>query len=109
MYDVPFCLLDLFFLTLTGNDRSSPVPPSTPPMPTPVKSSSESPPSLTQSPLILQPLASPLQVGVPPMSLPIILNPALIEATSPVPLLPAPRPAGPADTSEVKLNMQDYP
>ncbi|KAM9726500.1 LOW QUALITY PROTEIN: Golgi-specific brefeldin A-resistance guanine nucleotide exchange factor 1 [Menidia menidia] len=50
------------------------------------------PPSLGQSPLILQPLASPLQVGVPPMSLPIILNPALIEATSPVPLLPKPPP-----------------
>uniref|UniRef100_A0A8C2A1R1 Golgi-specific brefeldin A-resistance guanine nucleotide exchange factor 1 n=1 Tax=Cyprinus carpio TaxID=7962 RepID=A0A8C2A1R1_CYPCA len=51
----------------------------------------ESPlPPLGQSPLILQPLASPLQVGIPPMSLPIILNPALIEATSPVPLLPRP-------------------
>ncbi|XP_058238802.1 Golgi-specific brefeldin A-resistance guanine nucleotide exchange factor 1 isoform X5 [Hemibagrus wyckioides] len=85
-----------------GNDRSSPVPPSTPPMPTPVKSSADSPPTLTQSPLILQPLASPLQVGVPPMTLPIILNPALIEATSPVPLLPAPRPTEPADSSEVK-------
>lgn len=84
-----------------GTDRSSPVPPSTPPAPTKVKSSSESPPSLSQSPLILQPLASPLQVGVPPMSLPIILNPALIEATSPVPLLP-PRPTEPADASEVK-------
>ncbi|XP_048060362.1 Golgi-specific brefeldin A-resistance guanine nucleotide exchange factor 1 isoform X2 [Megalobrama amblycephala] len=72
-------------------DRSSPVPPSTPPIPTPVKMSPpESPPPLGQSPLILQPLASPLQVGVPPMSLPIILNPALIEATSPVPLLPRP-------------------
>ncbi|XP_026080195.1 Golgi-specific brefeldin A-resistance guanine nucleotide exchange factor 1 isoform X3 [Carassius auratus] len=74
------------------SDRSSPVPPSTPPMPTPAKMS---PPEslrspLGQSPLILQPLASPLQVGVPPMSLPIILNPALIEATSPVPLLPRP-------------------
>uniref|UniRef100_A0AAY4EUT1 Golgi-specific brefeldin A-resistance guanine nucleotide exchange factor 1 n=1 Tax=Denticeps clupeoides TaxID=299321 RepID=A0AAY4EUT1_9TELE len=57
---------------------------------------------LTQSPLILQPLASPLQVGVPPMSLPIILNPALIEATSPVPLLPTSRPADPADPTEVK-------
>ncbi|KAM9808682.1 Golgi-specific brefeldin A-resistance guanine nucleotide exchange factor 1 isoform 1-T2 [Syngnathus typhle] len=45
--------------------------------------------ALKQSPLIVQPLASPLQVGVPPMSLPIILNPALIEATSPVPLGPA--------------------
>ncbi|KAK3573798.1 hypothetical protein QTP86_032933 [Hemibagrus guttatus] len=85
-----------------GNDRSSPVPPSTPPMPTPVKSSADSLPTLTQSPLILQPLASPLQVGVPPMTLPIILNPALIEATSPVPLLPAPRPTEPADTSVVK-------
>uniref|UniRef100_A0AAR2LYC9 Golgi-specific brefeldin A-resistance guanine nucleotide exchange factor 1 n=1 Tax=Pygocentrus nattereri TaxID=42514 RepID=A0AAR2LYC9_PYGNA len=84
-----------------GTDRSSPVPPSTPPAPTSVKSSSESPAPLSQSPLILQPLASPLQVGVPPMSLPIILNPALIEATSPVPLLP-PRSAEPADISEVK-------
>lgn len=45
------------------------------------------PPAVAQQPLILQPLASPLQVGVPPLSLPIILNPALIEATSPVPLL----------------------
>ncbi|XP_060728414.1 Golgi-specific brefeldin A-resistance guanine nucleotide exchange factor 1 isoform X2 [Tachysurus vachellii] len=85
-----------------GHDGSSPVPPSTPPMPTPVKMSSDSPPTLAQSPLILQPLASPLQVGVPPMTLPIILNPALIEATSPVPLLPAPRPTDPTDTSEVK-------
>uniref|UniRef100_A0A8C2A1Y6 Golgi-specific brefeldin A-resistance guanine nucleotide exchange factor 1 n=1 Tax=Cyprinus carpio TaxID=7962 RepID=A0A8C2A1Y6_CYPCA len=75
-----------------GTDRSSPVPPSKPPMPTPAKMSPpESPlPPLGQSPLILQPLASPLQVGIPPMSLPIILNPALIEATSPVPLLPRP-------------------
>uniref|UniRef100_A0A673I3K8 Golgi-specific brefeldin A-resistance guanine nucleotide exchange factor 1 n=1 Tax=Sinocyclocheilus rhinocerous TaxID=307959 RepID=A0A673I3K8_9TELE len=73
-------------------DRSSPVPPSKPPMPTPAKMSppDSPPPPLGQSPLILQPLASPLQVGVPPMSLPIILNPALIEATSPVPLLPRP-------------------
>ncbi|KAF3842557.1 hypothetical protein F7725_024508 [Dissostichus mawsoni] len=55
-----------------GSDRSSPPPASTPPMP----------------------------VGVPPMSLPIILNPALIEASSPVPLLPPPRP------DEVK-SMQD--
>ncbi|XP_029464878.1 Golgi-specific brefeldin A-resistance guanine nucleotide exchange factor 1 isoform X2 [Rhinatrema bivittatum] len=60
------------------------------------------PPPITQSPLILQPLASPLQVGVPPMSLPIILNPALIEATSPVPLLSTPRPSDPSTTSEVK-------
>uniref|UniRef100_A0A4W5P4P5 Golgi-specific brefeldin A-resistance guanine nucleotide exchange factor 1 n=1 Tax=Hucho hucho TaxID=62062 RepID=A0A4W5P4P5_9TELE len=70
---------------------SSPVPPSTPPMPTPVKMSPQISSPLIQSPLILQPLASHLQVGgVPPMSLPIILNPALIEASSPVPLLPAP-------------------
>ncbi|XP_077207241.1 Golgi-specific brefeldin A-resistance guanine nucleotide exchange factor 1 isoform X3 [Paroedura picta] len=55
----------------------------------------------TQQPLILQPLASPLQVGVPPMTLPIILNPALIEATSPVPLLASQRPPDPAATSEV--------
>uniref|UniRef100_A0A673I166 Golgi-specific brefeldin A-resistance guanine nucleotide exchange factor 1 n=1 Tax=Sinocyclocheilus rhinocerous TaxID=307959 RepID=A0A673I166_9TELE len=64
-------------------------------MPTPSASGDRNPPDsppppLGQSPLILQPLASPLQVGVPPMSLPIILNPALIEATSPVPLLPRP-------------------
>ncbi|XP_063047451.1 Golgi-specific brefeldin A-resistance guanine nucleotide exchange factor 1 isoform X2 [Engraulis encrasicolus] len=88
-----------------GTDRVSPVPPSSPPLPTPVKMSpaeSPPPPSLSQSPLILQPLASPLQVGVPPMSLPIILNPALIEATSPVPLLPSQRPAEPADPTEVK-------
>lgn len=52
-------------------------------------------------PLILQPLASPLQVGVPPMTLPIILNPALIEATSPVPLLATPRPTDPIPSSEV--------
>ncbi|KTF80776.1 hypothetical protein cypCar_00022879 [Cyprinus carpio] len=75
-----------------GSDRSSPVPPSTPPMPTSAKMGPPESllPPLGQSPLILQPLASPLQVGVPPMSLPIILNPALIEATSPVPLLPRP-------------------
>ncbi|KAL1787913.1 Golgi-specific brefeldin A-resistance guanine nucleotide exchange factor 1 isoform X2 [Sigmodon hispidus] len=63
--------------------------------------SPEGPPPLTQPPLILQPLTSPLQVGVPPMTLPIILNPALIEATSPVPLLATPRPADPIPTSEV--------
>ncbi|XP_031435029.1 Golgi-specific brefeldin A-resistance guanine nucleotide exchange factor 1 isoform X2 [Clupea harengus] len=86
-----------------GTDRLSPVPPSTPPMSSPVKMASpESPPSLCQSPLILQPLASPLQVGVPPMSLPIILNPALIEASSPVPLLSTPRPSVPTDPTEVK-------
>ncbi|XP_027452012.1 Golgi-specific brefeldin A-resistance guanine nucleotide exchange factor 1 isoform X10 [Zalophus californianus] len=61
----------------------------------------DGPPSLAQPPLILQPLASPLQVGVPPMTLPIILNPALIEATSPVPLLATPRSTDPMPTSEV--------
>uniref|UniRef100_A0A5F9CPX6 Golgi-specific brefeldin A-resistance guanine nucleotide exchange factor 1 n=1 Tax=Oryctolagus cuniculus TaxID=9986 RepID=A0A5F9CPX6_RABIT len=61
----------------------------------------DGPTPLAQSPLILQPLASPLQVGVPPMTLPIILNPALIEATSPVPLLATPRPTDPISTSEV--------
>uniref|UniRef100_A0A8C3V458 Golgi-specific brefeldin A-resistance guanine nucleotide exchange factor 1 n=1 Tax=Catharus ustulatus TaxID=91951 RepID=A0A8C3V458_CATUS len=59
------------------------------------------PPTTAQPPLILQPLASPLQVGVPPMTLPIILNPALIEATSPVPLLATPRPTDPMTSSEV--------
>ncbi|XP_047458727.1 Golgi-specific brefeldin A-resistance guanine nucleotide exchange factor 1 isoform X2 [Mugil cephalus] len=83
-----------------GPDRSSPVPPSIPPMPVHAMSPAQAPSPLSQSPLILQPLASPLQVGVPPMSLPIILNPALIEATSPVPLLPGPRPTSPSD--EVK-------
>ncbi|MGH0126606.1 UNVERIFIED_CONTAM: hypothetical protein FKN15_035567 [Acipenser sinensis] len=70
-----------------------------PPVSTPMKRSPvEVSPAMSQSPLILQPLASPLQVGHPPMSLPIILNPALIEATSPVPLLSTPRDAN----SEVK-------
>ncbi|XP_069837951.1 Golgi-specific brefeldin A-resistance guanine nucleotide exchange factor 1 [Dendropsophus ebraccatus] len=59
------------------------------------------PPPIAQPPLILHPLTSPLQVGVPPMSLPIILNPALIEATSPVPLLSTPRPAETSPVSEV--------
>ncbi|KAG8435109.1 hypothetical protein GDO86_013165 [Hymenochirus boettgeri] len=58
-------------------------------------------PPITQSPLILHPLTSPLQVGVPPMSLPIILNPALIKATSPVPLLSTPRPADVSSIPEV--------
>ncbi|XP_056251538.1 Golgi-specific brefeldin A-resistance guanine nucleotide exchange factor 1 isoform X3 [Seriola aureovittata] len=85
----------------TGSDQSSSVPPSIPPMPVPLTTSpAQAPSHLSQSPLILQPLASPLQVGVPPMSLPIILNPALIEATSPVPLLSGPRPTSPSD--EVK-------
>lgn len=56
---------------------------------------------IAQSPLILRPLTSPLQVGVPAMSLPIILNPALIEATSPVPLLSTPRPVETSPLSEV--------
>ncbi|XP_022620877.1 Golgi-specific brefeldin A-resistance guanine nucleotide exchange factor 1 isoform X2 [Seriola dumerili] len=85
----------------TGSDQSSSVSPSIPPMPVPLTTSpAQAPSHLSQSPLILQPLASPLQVGVPPMSLPIILNPALIEATSPVPLLSGPRPTSPSD--EVK-------
>uniref|UniRef100_A0A8C9SBV5 Golgi-specific brefeldin A-resistance guanine nucleotide exchange factor 1 n=1 Tax=Scleropages formosus TaxID=113540 RepID=A0A8C9SBV5_SCLFO len=84
-----------------GTERSSPVPHTTPPIPVPMKMNpSEVPATITQSPLILQPLASPLQVGVPPMSLPIILNPALIEATSPVPLLPGPRATDSGDTPE---------
>uniref|UniRef100_A0A4W6FFF1 Golgi-specific brefeldin A-resistance guanine nucleotide exchange factor 1 n=1 Tax=Lates calcarifer TaxID=8187 RepID=A0A4W6FFF1_LATCA len=88
--------------TTTGkNTRPSSASPSIPPMPVPLKTSpAQAPSPLSQSPLILQPLASPLQVGVPPMSLPIILNPALIEATSPVPLLSGPRPTSPSD--EVK-------
>ncbi|XP_035461368.2 Golgi-specific brefeldin A-resistance guanine nucleotide exchange factor 1 isoform X3 [Scophthalmus maximus] len=85
----------------TGSGRPSAAPPSIPSMPVPLTTSPPQAPSpLSQSPLILQPLASPLQVGVPPMSLPIILNPALIEATSPVPLLTGPRPTSPSD--EVK-------
>ncbi|XP_066549516.1 Golgi-specific brefeldin A-resistance guanine nucleotide exchange factor 1 isoform X2 [Amia ocellicauda] len=91
-----------------GTDKISPgvssaVPPVTTPISTPVKMSPvEVSPAMSQSPLILQPLASPLQVGVPPMSLPIILNPALIEATSPVPLLTSARPTDPSATSAVK-------
>ncbi|XP_062989291.1 Golgi-specific brefeldin A-resistance guanine nucleotide exchange factor 1 isoform X4 [Elgaria multicarinata webbii] len=69
--------------------------------PVKVSSAKDVPPSMAQQPLILQPLASPLQVGVPPMTLPIILNPALIEATSPVPLLASQRPNDPMATSEV--------
>ncbi|XP_074089935.1 Golgi-specific brefeldin A-resistance guanine nucleotide exchange factor 1 isoform X3 [Macrotis lagotis] len=69
--------------------------------PSKLSPSTEGPVPLAQPPLILQPLASPLQVGVPPMTLPIILNPALIEATSPVPLLTAPRPTDSLPTSEV--------
>ncbi|CAL9688281.1 unnamed protein product [Knipowitschia caucasica] len=81
--------------------QGSEAPPShaqTPSLPT----LSPTPSPLGPSPLILQPLASPLQVGVPPMSLPIILNPALIEATSPVPLLPPVPRGGTADSDTVK-------
>ncbi|NXG42685.1 GBF1 factor, partial [Psilopogon haemacephalus] len=81
---------------------SNSTPPSFPAS-SPIKTSpvTDIPPAATQPPLILQPLASPLQVGVPPMTLPIILNPALIEATSPVPLLATQRPTDPMTTSEV--------
>uniref|UniRef100_A0A8B9ZHN7 Golgi-specific brefeldin A-resistance guanine nucleotide exchange factor 1 n=1 Tax=Anas platyrhynchos TaxID=8839 RepID=A0A8B9ZHN7_ANAPL len=76
-------------------------PPFTASAPTKASPAADVPPTTAQPPLILQPLASPLQVGVPPMTLPIILNPALIEATSPVPLLATPRPTDPMTTSEV--------
>ncbi|XP_043535120.1 Golgi-specific brefeldin A-resistance guanine nucleotide exchange factor 1 isoform X11 [Chiloscyllium plagiosum] len=77
--------------------------PLTTPISTPVKMNvgPESNQSLPQSPLILQPLTTSLQVGVPSMPLPIILNPALIEATSPVPLLSTPLPATTTTASEV--------
>ncbi|XP_028936567.1 Golgi-specific brefeldin A-resistance guanine nucleotide exchange factor 1 isoform X2 [Ornithorhynchus anatinus] len=88
-----------------GSDSASNSLPGSPtlaaPAPGKLSPSPDGPTSLAQPPLILQPLASPLQVGVPPMTLPIILNPALIEATSPVPLLAAPRPADPMPASEV--------
>ncbi|KAM6130672.1 LOW QUALITY PROTEIN: Golgi-specific brefeldin A-resistance guanine nucleotide exchange factor 1 [Phoenicopterus ruber ruber] len=84
---------------------SSPSAPSASPSfpasaPTKTSPVTDIPPTTAQPPLILQPLASPLQVGVPPMTLPII-HPALIEATSPVPLLATPRPTDPMTTSEV--------
>ncbi|KFZ57350.1 Golgi-specific brefeldin A-resistance guanine nucleotide exchange factor 1, partial [Podiceps cristatus] len=81
-----------------SSSASPPLPASAPTRTSPV---TDIPPTTAQPPLILQPLASPLQVGVPPMTLPIILNPALIEATSPVPLLATPRPTDPMTTSEV--------
>uniref|UniRef100_A0A674KCA6 Golgi-specific brefeldin A-resistance guanine nucleotide exchange factor 1 n=1 Tax=Terrapene triunguis TaxID=2587831 RepID=A0A674KCA6_9SAUR len=88
-----------------GASGESPVGSSTRPSPAALSSwmspVTDVPPHMAQSPLILQPLASPLQVGVPPMTLPIILNPALIEATSPVPLLATARPTDPMTTSEV--------
>ncbi|XP_059677397.1 Golgi-specific brefeldin A-resistance guanine nucleotide exchange factor 1 isoform X1 [Gavia stellata] len=82
----------------TISSSAPPFPASAPTKTSPV---TDIPPTTAQPPLILQPLASPLQVGVPPMTLPIILNPALIEATSPVPLLATPRPTDPMTTSEV--------
>ncbi|XP_039609053.1 Golgi-specific brefeldin A-resistance guanine nucleotide exchange factor 1 isoform X2 [Polypterus senegalus] len=92
---------------INGTERASnvviPCVPSAVPTSVPVNiNPAEVTASITQPPLILQPLASPLQVGVPPMSLPIILNPALIEATSPVPLLSTPRPNDSTVTPEVK-------
>ncbi|XP_030308770.1 Golgi-specific brefeldin A-resistance guanine nucleotide exchange factor 1 isoform X2 [Calypte anna] len=81
-----------------STSASPPFPTAAPARTSPV---TDIPPTTAQPPLILQPLASPLQVGVPPMTLPIILNPALIEATSPVPLLATPRPTDPMTTSEV--------
>ncbi|XP_071604106.1 Golgi-specific brefeldin A-resistance guanine nucleotide exchange factor 1 isoform X8 [Heliangelus exortis] len=81
-----------------STSASPPFPAAAPARTSPV---TDIPPTTAQPPLILQPLASPLQVGVPPMTLPIILNPALIEATSPVPLLATPRPSDPMTTSEV--------
>ncbi|XP_042193056.1 Golgi-specific brefeldin A-resistance guanine nucleotide exchange factor 1 [Callorhinchus milii] len=79
------------------------ITPAATPISTPVKMSviPDMNQSVSQSPLILQPLTSSLQVGVPPMPLPIILNPALIEATSPVPLLSTPRPANSSTASQV--------
>ncbi|XP_067828505.1 Golgi-specific brefeldin A-resistance guanine nucleotide exchange factor 1 isoform X2 [Heptranchias perlo] len=90
----------------TENVRVGGTPSLTPtatPISTPVKMSvgPDINQSFAQSPLILHPLTSSLQVGVPPMPLPIILNPALIEATSPVPLLSTPRPANTSTASEV--------
>ncbi|KFO94316.1 Golgi-specific brefeldin A-resistance guanine nucleotide exchange factor 1, partial [Buceros rhinoceros silvestris] len=69
---------------------SPPFPASAPTKTSPV---TDIPPTSAQPPLILQ--------RVPPMTLPIILHPALIEATSPVPLLATPRPTDPMTTSEV--------
>uniref|UniRef100_A0A3B3W2B2 Golgi-specific brefeldin A-resistance guanine nucleotide exchange factor 1 n=1 Tax=Poecilia latipinna TaxID=48699 RepID=A0A3B3W2B2_9TELE len=78
---------------LVGPDLSSPAPAAKSlPLAPSSTSPARSPLSPSQPPLILQPLASPLQVGIPSMPLPIILNPALIEATSPVPLLPGHKP-----------------
>ncbi|XP_044155191.1 LOW QUALITY PROTEIN: Golgi-specific brefeldin A-resistance guanine nucleotide exchange factor 1 [Bufo gargarizans] len=90
----------------TDSDTSSPAL-STVPAPSPsctamrMSPVTDVPPPIAQSTLILHTLTSPLQMGVPQMSLPIILNPALIEATSPVPLLSTPRPAETSPVSEV--------
>ncbi|XP_067876505.1 Golgi-specific brefeldin A-resistance guanine nucleotide exchange factor 1 isoform X3 [Heterodontus francisci] len=90
----------------TENIRVGGTPSLTPivtPLSTPVKMNvgPDSNQSVARSPLILQPLTSSLQVGVPSMPLPIILNPALIEATSPVPLLSTARSATTSTASEV--------
>ncbi|XP_040294611.1 Golgi-specific brefeldin A-resistance guanine nucleotide exchange factor 1 isoform X1 [Bufo bufo] len=90
----------------TDSDTSSPARSTVPapsPSCTPMRMSpvTDVPPPIVQSTLILHTLTSPLQMGVPQMSLPIILNPALIEATSPVPLLSTPRPAETSPVSEV--------
>lgn len=97
------CIALLTDLEKPEGPRTSSSSPSSPGAPNPSRLSPtpEGPTPRAQSPLILQPLASPLQVGVPPMTLPIILNPALIEATSPVPLLATPRPTDSISTSEV--------
>uniref|UniRef100_UPI00358F0A71 Golgi-specific brefeldin A-resistance guanine nucleotide exchange factor 1 isoform X3 n=1 Tax=Myxine glutinosa TaxID=7769 RepID=UPI00358F0A71 len=74
----------------TGQAAQSTVPTVRPPSP-----AVEIPPALSQSPFILQPplpaLGPPQKERIPSIPLPIILNPALIEATSPVPLLTGPR------------------
>lgn len=110
LYEYRAVFANHLFSLSTENDCTSPglsaVPiPGSSPSCAPMRISpvNEIPPPLSQSPLILHPLPSHLQVGVPPMSLPIILNPALIEATSPVPLLSTPRPAEtlPSPVSEV--------
>ncbi|XP_048361187.1 Golgi-specific brefeldin A-resistance guanine nucleotide exchange factor 1 isoform X3 [Sphaerodactylus townsendi] len=85
---------------LTASNPENASAPGTSPSPAKVSAAKETPPAMAQPPLILQPLASPLQVGVPPMTLPIILNPALIEATSPVPLLASQRPTDTTIISE---------
>uniref|UniRef100_A0A8C5WLS2 Golgi-specific brefeldin A-resistance guanine nucleotide exchange factor 1 n=1 Tax=Leptobrachium leishanense TaxID=445787 RepID=A0A8C5WLS2_9ANUR len=91
------------FLSNASRFTSSVLAPAANPPCAPIRISpvTEIPSNLTRPSLILHPLTSPLQVGVPAMSLPIILNPALIEATSPVPLLSTPRPADTSTMPEV--------